>query len=92
MYKVYGDYCLGNCYKIKLVMLLFGIDYQWVLVDIFKGEIQILEFLVKNFNGKILVLELEDGSCLWEFNVIFNFFVDGSVLLFSELCLCIQVL
>lgn len=57
MYKVYGDYRSGNCYKIKLAMSLLGIDYQWVPVDILKGETQTPEFLTKNPNGKIPVLE-----------------------------------
>lgn len=77
MYKVYGDYRSGNCYKIKLAMSLLGIDYQWVPVDILKGETQTPEFLAKNPNGKIPVLELEDGSCLWESNAILNFLADG---------------
>ncbi|MDU5679567.1 MAG: glutathione S-transferase N-terminal domain-containing protein [Pseudomonas aeruginosa] len=51
MYKVYGDYRSGNCYKIKLAMSLLGIDYQWVPVDILKGETQTPEFLAKNPNG-----------------------------------------
>lgn len=48
MYKVYGDYRSGNCYKIKLAMSLLGIDYQWIPVDILKGETQTPEFLAKN--------------------------------------------
>lgn len=78
MYKVYGDYRSGNCYKIKLAMSLLGIDYQWIPVDILKGETQTPEFLAKNPNGKIPVLELEDGSFLWESNAILNFLADGS--------------
>ncbi|WP_134635593.1 glutathione S-transferase N-terminal domain-containing protein, partial [Pseudomonas aeruginosa] len=92
MYKVYGDYRSGNCYKIKLAMSLLGIDYQWVPVDILKGETQTPEFLAKNPNGKIPVLELEDGSCLWESNAILNFRADGSALLPSEPRLRTQVL
>lgn len=92
MYKVYGDYRSGNCYKIKLAMSLLGIDYQWVPVDILKGETQTPEFLAKNPNGKIPVLELEDGSCLWESNAILNFLADGSALLPSEPRLRTQVL
>ncbi|MFU7348806.1 glutathione S-transferase family protein [Pseudomonas paraeruginosa] len=92
MYKVYGDYRSGNCYKIKLAMSLLGIDYQWLPVDILKGETQTPEFLAKNPNGKIPVLELKDGSCLWESNAILNFLADGSALLPSEPRLRTQVL
>lgn len=64
MYKVYGDYKSGNCYKVKLMLNLLGIPYQWVDVDILNGDTETPEFLAKNPNGKIPVLELEDGTCL----------------------------
>lgn len=92
MYKVYGDYKSGNCYKIKLMLNLLGIPYQWVNVDILKGDTQTAVFLAKNPNGKIPVLELEDGTCLWESNAILNFLADGSEFLPSEPRLRTQVL
>ena len=92
MYKVYGDYRSGNCYKIKLMLELLGLPYEWVAIDILKGETQSEAFLAKNPNGKIPVLELEDGSCLWESNAILNFLADGSEFLPSEPRLRTQVL
>ncbi|MDE3735504.1 MULTISPECIES: glutathione S-transferase family protein [Pseudomonas] len=92
MYKVYGDYKSGNCYKVKLTLNLLGLPYQWVPVDILKGETQSPEFLEKNPNGKIPVLELEDGTTLWESNAILNFLADGSDLLPAEPRLRTQVL
>jgi glutathione S-transferase len=58
MLKVYGDYRSGNCYKVKLMLNLLGHQYQWLPIDILKGETQTAEFLSKNPNGKIPVLEL----------------------------------
>lgn len=92
MYKVYGDYNSGNCYKIKLMLALLGIEYEWVPVDLLGGETQTTAFLEKNPNGKIPVLELEDGTCLWESNAILNFLADGSVYLPTEPRLRTQVL
>lgn len=92
MYKVYGDHRSGNCYKIKLMLHLLGKEYQWMPVDILKGETHSDAFLAKNPNGKIPVLELEDGSCLWESNAILNFLADGSDFLPSEPRLRTQVL
>lgn len=92
MYKVYGDYRSGNCYKVKLMLALLGKPYEWVPVDILKGETQSPEFLAKNPNGKIPVLELEDGTCLWESNAILNFLADGSEFLQTEPRLRTQVL
>ena len=86
MYKVYGDYKSGNCYKVKLMLNLLGIPYQWIDVDILKGDTQTAEFLAKNPNGKIPVLELEDGTCLWESNAILNFLADGSFCRPSHAC------
>lgn len=92
MYKVYGDYQSGNCYKVKLMLHLLGLEYQWVPINILNGETETPEFLAKNPNGKVPVLELEDGTCLWESNAILNFLADGSLFLPSEPRLRTQVL
>ncbi len=92
MLKVYGDYRSGNCYKVKLMLHLLGHEYQWLPIDILKGETQTAEFLAKNPNGKIPVLELEDGTFLWESNAILNFLADGSEFIPSEPRLRTQML
>lgn len=92
MYKVYGDVISGNCYKVKLILELLGQPYQWVPVDILKGETQSEAFLALNPNGKIPVLELDDGTTLWESNAILNFLAEGSDLLPTEPRLRTQVL
>lgn len=92
MYKVYGDYNSGNCYKIKLMLSLLGATYEWVPVDILNGETETVAFLAKNPNGKIPVLELEDGTCLWESNAILNFLAEGTPYLLTEPRLRTQML
>ena len=92
MLKVYGDYRSGNCYKVKLMLHLLDQPYEWIPIDILKGETQSDAFLAKNPNGKIPVLELDDGTCLWESNAILNFLADGSAFLPSEPRLRTQVL
>ncbi|MGE6387606.1 glutathione S-transferase family protein [Pseudomonas sp. NPDC078416] len=92
MYKVYGDYDSGNCYKIKLMLNLLGAEYEWIPVDILKGETETEAFLAKNPNGKIPVLELEDGTCLWESNAILNFLAEGTPYLLTEPRLRTQML
>lgn len=92
MLKVYGDYRSGNCYKVKLMLHLLGRDYLWQPIDILKGETQTEAFLAKNPNGKIPVLELEDGSYLWESNAILNYLADGSEFIPSEPRLRTQML
>ena len=92
MYKVYGDYRSGNCYKVKLMLHLLQQPYEWVSVNILRGETRSEDFLKKNPNGKIPVLELDDGSCLWESNAILNFLAEGSEFLPREPRLRTQVL
>ncbi len=76
--KIYGDIQSGNCYKVKLLASLLQIKHEWVHVDILKDETQSEEFLAKNSNGKIPVLELDDGRYLSESNAILNYLANGS--------------
>lgn len=78
MVKVYGDILSGNCYKIKLQMALQGIEHEWIPFDILKGQTKSPDFLARNPNGKIPLLELEDGTTLSESNAILNYLADGT--------------
>ena len=78
--KIYGDIQSGNCYKIKLLAALLNIKHQWIDVDILANETQTDEFLTKNPNGKIPLLELADGRCLSESNAILNYLANSSEL------------
>lgn len=79
--KIYGDIQSGNCYKIKLLCSLLDVQHEWVHVDIMAGDTSNAEFLQKNPNGKIPLLELEDGRCISESNAILNYLAAGSELL-----------
>ena len=78
--KIYGDSQSGNCYKIKLLTSILNIKHQWVELDILAKDTHTAEFLQKNPNGKIPLLELDDGRCLSESNAILNYLAQGSVL------------
>jgi glutathione S-transferase len=78
MYKIYGDVNSGNCYKVKLLTEQLGVEYQWISVDILKKETQSPEFLQKNPNGKIPLLETVDVQYLPESNAILYFLAEGS--------------
>ena len=79
--KIYGDIQSGNCYKIKLLCALLDIEHEWLHVDILAGGSRTPNFLDKNPNGKIPLLELVDGRCLSESNAILNFLASDSDLL-----------
>ncbi len=82
--KIYGDVQSGNCYKIKLLCSLLCIEHEWIHVDIMAGDTLKTDFLKKNPSGKIPLLELEDGRCLYESNAILNYLSVGSSFLPSD--------
>ena len=84
MIKIYGDIQSGNCFKIKLLCALLDIEHEWVHVDILAGETKTSDFLTKNPNAKIPLLELEDGRCLSESNAILNYLADGTELISKD--------
>ncbi|GBL06164.1 glutathione S-transferase family protein [Glaciecola sp. KUL10] len=79
--KVYGDAVSGNCYKIQLTLALLEKPYQWIHVDILKGETKAPTFLALSPNGKIPILELSSGDVISESNAIVNYLAYSSNLL-----------
>jgi glutathione S-transferase len=79
--KIYADIQSGNCYKIKLLTSLLSIDHEWVHIDILQNETLTEDFLKKNNNGKIPLLELDDGRFLSESNAILNYLASNTPLL-----------
>jgi glutathione S-transferase len=78
MITVYGDIQSGNCYKIKLLLSLLDIPHHWQHIDILQGESRSAAYLTKNPNGKIPLLELDDGRYLAESNAILNYLAQGT--------------
>ncbi|HUK00077.1 MAG TPA: glutathione S-transferase family protein [Stellaceae bacterium] len=68
----------GNGYKVRLLLTLLGTPFEWVEHDITKGETRTPDFLRVNPNGRIPVLELEDGSALAESNAILVYLAEGT--------------
>ena len=60
MVKIYGHEVSGNAYKVKLLASLLGIEYEWVRVDLMKGEHKSPEYLARNPFGQVPILE--DGD------------------------------
>ncbi|WP_083536876.1 glutathione S-transferase family protein [Steroidobacter denitrificans] len=76
--KLYDDPRSGNGYKVRLLLAHLALPYQYVFVDILQGETRTREFLAKNHNGRIPVLELDDGTRLPESNAILHFLSQGT--------------
>lgn len=70
MYRLYDYPPSGNGYKVRLLLSQLEVPFDYVELDILKGETRTAEFLAKNPNGRIPLLELEPGSYLAESNAI----------------------
>ena len=68
----------GNGYKIRLLLSQLGLPYRYHDIDIMKGESRTPEFLAKNPNGRIPLLELPDGQFLAESDAILWYLAEGS--------------
>lgn len=68
--KIYGDVRSGNCYKLKLLCALLGLEHDWIAVDILQGETRSESFLAMNPNGQIPVCVTTNGEVITQSNAI----------------------
>jgi glutathione S-transferase len=92
MLTLYNMMDSGNAYKARLLLHQLGIPYKRVEFDIDKGETRTPAFLAKNPNGRVPVLELEDGTLLAESNAILCYLAEGTPFLPAERLARAQVL
>lgn len=71
----------GNGYKVRLVCRFLGIPYRLIEMDILSGATRTPEFLAKNPNGRIPLLEVAGRGHLSESHAIIGFLAEGSVLM-----------
>ena len=69
MLRLYDYLESGNAYKVRLLLHQLGRPFERVDVDILKGESRTQAFLQRSPNGRIPLLELEDGTCLAESSI-----------------------
>lgn len=92
MLRLYDFLPSGNCYKVRLLLSQLCIPFKRVDVNILKGETRNMEFLSKNPNGRVPVLETESGQFLSESNAILFYLSQGTGFLPSDYFLRSQVL
>jgi glutathione S-transferase len=78
MIRLYDYLSSGNGYKVRLLLTLLAIPFERVELDIVKAETRTPEFLEKNPNGRIPLLETEDGKLLAESNAILFYLAEGT--------------
>ena len=81
MYKLYDFPLSGNCYKVRLLLTQLNIPFEGVKVNILQQETKLPDFLQKNPNSKVPVLEIEPGTFLTESNSILLYLADATPLL-----------
>ncbi|MEM7766559.1 MAG: glutathione S-transferase family protein [Pseudomonadota bacterium] len=67
---VYGDEVSGNCLKVRWIADRYGIDHDWVTVDVFAGDAQTDDFLAINPVGQVPLARWPDGRALPQSNAI----------------------
>lgn len=78
---VHGMSASGNCHKVRLLLEQLGAPYRWIEVDSANGATRTPEYLAKNPNGKVPMLERADGAILVESNAILCWLAEGTPLL-----------
>jgi glutathione S-transferase len=79
MLRLHDSASSGNAYKVRLLLTQLGVPFERIEYDIDHGATRTSEFLsTKNANGRIPVLELEDGRCLPESNAIICYLAEGT--------------
>ncbi|HSC05604.1 MAG TPA: glutathione S-transferase family protein [Steroidobacteraceae bacterium] len=77
-YTLYDYLPSGNGYKVRLVLKHLGLPYRLVPLDITKGATRTPEFLRRNPNGRIPLLEIPGQGSLAESHAIISYLADGS--------------
>ena len=78
MHRLYGNSISGNCWKPAFMLRQRGLPFRWIEVDILRGASRTPDFLAKNPNGRVPLLELPDGRLLAESNAMLLHLGEGT--------------
>lgn len=78
MLRLHDNWESGNGYKVRLLLAQLGVPYQRIQYDTHRGETRTVEYLKKNPNGRIPLLEFPDGRLLAESNAILWYLAQGT--------------
>jgi len=84
MLTIYGMSVSGNCHKVRMALDYLARPYRWMETDTRAGATRTDEFLAKNPNGKVPLLEIEPGKYLPESNAILCYLAEGTDLIPSD--------
>jgi len=79
MLTLHDNITSGNGYKARLLLALLKTPYKRIEYDVDVGATRTPEYLARvNANGRIPVLQLDDGTCLPESNAILWYLAEGT--------------
>jgi glutathione S-transferase len=81
---IYGDSISGNCLKVKWTADKLGLSYDWVEVDVVKGQTRTDAFRTLNPAAQVPTVVLADGRPLAQSNAIIWHLAEGSELIASD--------
>ena len=81
MLRLYDFLASGNGYKVRLLLTQLGIPFERIEVDILNGATRTPEYLAKNANGRIPLLEIGSDERLAESNAILFYLAEGTAFL-----------
>jgi len=92
MLRLYDSPESGNSYKVRLLLSQLGQPFERVYMDVIRGDTRRPEFLSKNPNHRVPLVEWPDGRRLAESNAILFHLAEGSAYLPPDPWLRAQVL
>jgi glutathione S-transferase len=75
---LYDHPASGNCMKARILLRQLEIPFERVTVDLFTGETRTPQHFGRNPDGRIPVLELDDGETIPESGAILAYLGDGT--------------
>jgi len=78
MLRLYDYWESGNCYKVRLLLSQLGVPFERVHLDLLKSETRTPEFVAKNANHRVPLIEWPDGRRLSESDAILWHLAEGT--------------
>jgi glutathione S-transferase len=78
MITIHGYSPSGNCHKLRMMLGHLDRPYLWIETDSAHGATRTPEYLAKNPNGRVPMIETEDGRIMVESNAILTWLADGT--------------
>ena len=79
--KLYDHPASGNCMKARILLRQLEIPYEAVTVDLFRRETRTPEHMARNPDGRVPVLETDDGVFISESGAILLYLAEGTAFL-----------